>query len=164
MKELHRSLSSLFRELALGPPAGNAFILNPGDSGLIGSLDRLPASTASDSTRGGGTIAAHVAHLAYGLSLMNRWAAGENPWNDTHWADAWKTGDVSEAEWADLRRDLRTQVDRWLTALGQPRELAGAELDAIIGSLAHFAYHLGAIRQIAPGTRGPKESSGILQA
>jgi hypothetical protein len=160
MNELHRSLSSLFRELALGPPAAHAFILNPGDQGLLASLERLPASAASVSSSGGATIAAHVAHLAYGLSLVNRWAAGENPWNDADWANAWTTTDVSEAAWADLRRELRDQADRWLTALRQPRAMAGVELDAVIGTVAHFAYHLGAIRQIDRGTRGPKESTG----
>ena len=35
---------------------------------------------ASQTSHGGASIAAHVAHLTYGLSLMNRWAGGEaNP-------------------------------------------------------------------------------------
>jgi hypothetical protein len=89
---------------------------------------------------------------------MNRWAAGENPWDAADWAAAWKTTGVSEAEWANLRQDLRHQVDRWLTAIQQPREIAGVELDAVVGSVAHFAYHLGAIRQLAPLTRGPREA------
>lgn len=29
----------------------------------------------------------------------------------------------------------------------------------MIGSVAHLAYHLGAIRQIAKGARGPKEGT-----
>ena len=29
----------------------------------------------------------------------------------------------------------------------------------MIGSIAHFAYHVGAIRQIDKGTRGPKEGT-----
>lgn len=38
------------------------------------------------------------------------------------------------------------------------------ELTGMLGSIAHLAYHLGAMRQIAKGMRGPKElqSSGAL--
>lgn len=31
------------------------------------------------------------------------------------------------------------------------------EANGIAGSVAHLAYHLGAIRQIATGARGPRE-------
>jgi hypothetical protein len=33
------------------------------------------------------------------------------------------------------------------------------ELTGMIASIAHFAYHLGAIRQIAKDARGPKEGT-----
>jgi hypothetical protein len=33
------------------------------------------------------------------------------------------------------------------------------ELTGMIGSIAHLAYHLGAIRQISKDTRGPKEGT-----
>ena len=54
-------------------------VLNGGDTGLLRSLDHLSAAAASAPSAGGPSIAAHVEHLRYGLSLMNRWAAGENP-------------------------------------------------------------------------------------
>jgi hypothetical protein len=31
-------------------------------------------------------------------------------------------------------------------------------LDGVVASIAHLAYHLGAIRQIHTSTRGPRES------
>src|SRR5690606_12417385 len=117
--DLTRSLPSLFSELTLGAPEGGAFVLNGGDPGLLRSLDRLSADAASASRDGGGTIAAHVAHLQYGLSLMNRWAAGENPFVDANWARAWETGAVTEDEWAGLREGLRAEVDGWRLALQQ---------------------------------------------
>lgn len=155
--DLDRSLASLFRELVRGAPADGAFVLNPGDVGLLASLDCLSAAEASVSGSGGATVAAHVEHLRYGLSLMNRWAAGEeNPFAGADWAAAWTRRAVSEGEWAELREGLRAEVDRWHAALQQPRDVAGAELDGVIGSVVHLAYHLGAIRQIAPGARGPR--------
>ena len=70
------SLDTLFSELIEGPAKSGAYILNTGDVGLLGSLDKLSARDASGSSQGGATIAAHVAHLRYGISLMNRWSAG----------------------------------------------------------------------------------------
>ena len=39
------------------------------------------------------------------------------------------------------------------------REVARPELNGMIGSIAHLAYHLGAIRQIAAAARGPREGT-----
>jgi hypothetical protein len=157
--DLDRSLPSLFRELVHGAPAGGAFVLNPGDIGLLAALDRLSAADASRSSNDGGTVAAHVDHLCFGLSLLNRWAGGEeNPFGGADWTASWKRTTVSDREWAALRDRLRDEAEQWHTALQEPREVAGPELDGIIGSVAHLAYHLGAIRQIAPGTRGPTAS------
>ena len=156
--DFHRSLGDLFREVAHGVGEdAPAFTLNPGDAGLLASLDHLPADVASRSSNGGATIAAHTDHLRYGLSLMNRWAAGEHdPFSSADWTRAWQTTTVTEAEWQQLRADLRAEVDRWLQALRSDRNVRGAELDAVVGTVIHLAYHLGAIRQIAKDARGPK--------
>ena len=160
--DLHRSLASLFTELVHGVPKGTpAFTLNPGDAGLLTSLDQLSADTASRSTNGGATIAAHVNHLRYGLSLMNRWAGGEaNPFADADWSVAWRTTAVDPNEWAELRGGLRKEVEQWLEALRSTREVRGIELDGVIGVVIHLAYHLGAIRQIAAESRGPRAQPG----
>jgi hypothetical protein len=135
-------------------------VLNAGDAGLLRSLDRLSAAAASRQTATGSSIAAHVDHLRYGLSLMNRWSAGENPFKDADWAVSWRRTAVSDAEWQTLRADLRTETARWLEALRTPREARDIELNGMIGSIAHLAYHLGAIRQIDATLRGPAESGG----
>ncbi|HWK90461.1 MAG TPA: DinB family protein [Longimicrobium sp.] len=154
--ELVRTLETLFSELVNGPPERGAFMLNSGDAGLLRSLDRLSAEAASAAPAGGPSIAANVEHLRYGLSLMNRWAAGEeNPFADADWSAAWRRRAVSDAEWARLRAELRGEAERWLVALRTPREVRTVELNGMVGSIAHLAYHLGAIRQIDRATRGP---------
>jgi hypothetical protein len=98
-----------------------------------------------------------VDHVRYGLSLLNRWAAGEeNPWADANWAATWDGQRVTEPEWVDLRRRFRAEVDRWHEALRSTRQVEGIELNGVIGSIVHLAYHLGAIRQIEPRLRGPR--------
>ena len=155
------SLTRLFAELADGAAGGgDAFILNSGDRGLLRSLDQLSAAAASRSVNGGATIAAHAQHLRYGLSLMNRWAAeGGNPFADATWDAAWKISDVDGAAWDEIRAGLRDEAQRWKAALGTPRDAAAVELTGMIASVAHLAYHLGAIRQIDKGARGPREGT-----
>jgi hypothetical protein len=155
------SLSTLFSELVLGANrGGGAFVLNSGDVGLLRSLDNLSAEDASQSVHGGATIAAHTQHLRYGLSLMNRWATeGGNPFADAKWDEAWKTSRVNVSEWDEIRGGLRDEAQRWLAVLGSPREVNGIELSGMIASIAHLAYHLGAMRQIATSARGPKEGT-----
>lgn len=161
--DFHRSLPALFTELVHGVPKGReAFVLNPGDAGLLASLDLLSADVASRAALGGATIAAHVDHLRYGLSLMNRWASGEqNPFADADWSKAWQTTTVSNSAWAELRRALRAEVERWLEALQSERAVRGIELDGVVGTVIHLGYHLGAIRQIAADPRGPRATPPI---
>lgn len=157
-RELTTALPLLFSELAHGSPdpAADTYMLNRGDVGLLQSLEQLSAAEASATSNGGASIAAHVDHLRYGLSLLNRWVTGEpNPWKFADWTVSWRTTTVSPEAWRKLRDDLRREADAWCEALGHPREVTSSELAWIIGNTAHFAYHLGAIRQIARATRGP---------
>jgi hypothetical protein len=93
---------------------------------------------------------------------MNRWAReGGDPFADATWDAAWKTSRVDAAAWEDIRDGLRAEASRWREVLSAPREVSSVELAGMIGSLAHLAYHLGAIRQIAVPTRGPREGTFV---
>ncbi len=158
--EITGMMTTLLSELVDGAPEGGAFMLNPGDAGLLRSLDRLSAEDASQSSDGGATVAAHVDHLRYGLSLMNRWSGGENPFAGADWSKSWQTTSVSDAEWQRLRMELADEAHRWLATLKEPREVMDIELNGMVGSIAHMAYHLGAIRQIDRAARGPRANDG----
>jgi hypothetical protein len=160
-RDVAASMDAMFRELVNGAPGpdGFSYILNSGDRGLLRSLDELSSKAASANTNGGATIAAHVDHLRYGLSLMNRWAGGENPFKDANWGISWRIGAVNDDEWSTLRRQLRDECARWQTVLGTPREVSAMELNGMMSSFAHLGYHLGAIRQIDKEARGPKDNS-----
>lgn len=150
------SLTTLFAEIMNGSPGRGGFLLNGGDPGLLHSLDRLSAEDASAVHSDGASIAAHADHLLYGLGLFNRWADGEeNPWASADWTQSWHRGQVDAAGWEALRQDLRRASARWLDALGEEREVSEIELSGMIGSIAHTAYHMGAIRQMDRASRGP---------
>jgi hypothetical protein len=154
-REIVAALSSLFSELVNGIPESNGYILNRGDGGLLQSLDNLSPSAASATKGGGASIAAHVRHLSYALSVMNRWASGENPFQSADWAAAWKKTSVDVDEWKDLRDGLRRECAVWELNLGRSREVDEVELRGVLGSVAHIAYHLGGIRQLDRQIGGP---------
>jgi hypothetical protein len=155
------TLTTLLGELLDGPARDAAYMLNQGDAGLLRSLDKLSAAEASATPAGGVPIAAHVDHLRYGLSLMNRWSAGENPFETADWSVSWRKTSVSAREWETLRAELGREARQWLETLRVPRRVSNEELNGILGSIAHLAYHLGAIRQIDRTTRGPAEQDGV---
>ena len=163
-RDIAEALATLFGELANGAAADGAYILNRGDVGLLRSLDRLTARDASTASAGGATSAAHVDHLRYGLSLMNRWSAGENAFDTADWSASWRKATVSDAEWRHVRSELASEARRWHGTLGVPREVNRPELNGIIGTIAHLAYHLGAIRQITAAARGPAEPQSSAAA
>lgn len=152
-----KALTTLLHELLEGPPGREAYMLNGGDHGLLGSLDSLTAAQASAVGQNGSSIAAHVDHTRYGLSLMNRWSQGEDPFSTADWSQSWRRTSVNEDEWVALQRSLRDEALRWKDALQAPRDVNDVELAGMIGSIAHTAYHLGAIRQMQADARGPRD-------
>jgi hypothetical protein len=160
MDRLPATLAHLFAELIDGPPPDAAYMLNAGDPGLLRSLDRLSAAAASKPAGpGSASIAAHVDHLCYGLGLMNRWSEGDaDPWSSADWTASWRRGAVNDEAWSALRERLRGETGRWRRALETPREMSSVELNGVVASIAHLAYHLGAIRQIDRSIQGPKAS------
>ena len=150
------SLALLFSELVNGPD-GESYMLNPGDRGLLRSLDTLSAEAASTVPSGGGaSIAAHVDHVLYGIHLFNLWTAGEeNPWAEADWTASWQRVSVNDEEWKALREQLRVEAEKWNASIAGTGDLKGVPLNGVIASVAHLAYHLGAIRQIDRALRGP---------
>jgi hypothetical protein len=150
------ALRTVLNEILNGAAPQAAWILNPGDPGLLKSLDGLSARDASASPENGAApICAHVDHLRYGLNLLNRWSNGDNAFAHADYTQSWRRTEVSEAEWAQLRQDLAREAEDWRAALERSRDLTPFESNAVIASVAHLANHLGAMRQINRALRGP---------
>ena len=145
-----RALSKLLTEIFDGPPGNEAYLFNPGDPGLLRQLESVDARAASTRPMPGKTtIAAHVDHVHYGFTLLNRWAAGEaNPFAGADWNLSWQRGTVTDEQWRTLRDNLRRQAETWRKAVANRPEWDDISAAGALSSAAHTAYHLGAIRQI----------------
>src|SRR5687767_2325201 len=142
------ALALIFKELVEGPPSKMCFVLNPGDAGLLASLDRLSAADASRIPTGhSSSIAAHADHLRYGLSLGNRWRRGdEQAFATANFKESWTRTTVNEEEWKQRRAELRREVDDWGGALKEEIPQDPVARAGYVGSVVHLAYHLGAMR------------------
>jgi hypothetical protein len=153
-------VTTLLRELIAGADAEAGWVLNPGDPGLLRSLDRLSAEQASAVPPGGSSsVASHVEHVRFGLELLTRATTGENPFAGADWTAAWHRRIVSDAEWERLRHDLREVAGQWQARFQTLVGSGETELTGVVASVAHLAYHLGAIRQLAAATRGSAEGT-----
>jgi hypothetical protein len=150
------ALLTLLDEALHGPAPGAAYFLNPGDRGLLASLEALPAVKASVRPAGRTSVAAHTDHLLYGLSLLNRWARGEDPWAEADWTTSWTRQQVTEDGWRALLAALRSEASAWSAAVRVRRAWDDEATTIAMGAVAHLAYHLGAIRQVIPAAAGPK--------
>jgi hypothetical protein len=91
--------------------------------------------------------------MNFHLRVTSEWILGDHHPRD--WKSSFEPQTVTDAEWAALLRDLemsREELLRVLRSLG-PEELIRE--GAAMGAIAHLAYHLGAIRQLAHHVRNP---------
>lgn len=154
---LRDAIADLFHEVTQGPVADPAWVLNPGDHGLMGAIDALPGEEASAQTGGRSSVAAHVDHVRYGLELLNRWASGEeDPFATANYGASWRRQQVTDEEWRSLRETLAREAQTWEQAIRERRDLDAFGLKGMISSVVHLAYHLGAIRQINALAAGPR--------
>jgi hypothetical protein len=149
------SLNILLTELVDGTAPTGGYMLNRGDTGLLRALDSLTAAEASQIIDGGSSIAAHVDHVSYYFSLMNRWANGEKPWKTADWAASWRRTAVTDETWVELRRSFTQEVRNWQAVVKEPRDVETVELTGMIASIVHLAYHVGAMRQMNRALSGP---------
>jgi hypothetical protein len=149
----HRGLTSLLTEILDGPPGEEAYVLNPGDPGLLRQLESIDAHLASERAMPGKTtIASHVDHLYYGLAMLNRWAAGDpNPWAGEDPNASWTRATVTEEQWQTLRDAFRKETTKWREVVATRTNWDDKVATVALSTAVHTAYHLGAIRQILAG-------------
>jgi hypothetical protein len=128
------------------------------NAALFGTLDPLTASQAwAQPVPGARPVAAHVAHLRFSLDLLLLRLKGQDP--NADWGASFDLpDDGSDERWQALRRDLRTAYEGVLGFLQQHRDVPPQDwpplhLVGLTATIAHNAYHLAAIRQIAQVVR-----------
>ena len=141
---------AVWTELIGGDDASDGaatFVLDAG--GNLSST--LAATSATEASRalvpGGTTIAAHVAHAAYFLETFERTIM--NVHHERDWPGSFQPAVVDEAAWQATQDRFHAVASRVAALIrGNPRWQPEHVRGALV-NLAHLAYHLGAVRQIA---------------
>ena len=149
------AIGAVLAEAYEGPrdPRGTWFVNNAADAGFFPTLDGLGAAEASrPAGPGRSTVAAHAGHIRFSLEVSRRWVNGERGGFD--WHQSWATSTVDDAAWAELRAGVRQEYAAFRRALDEAGELDAPGFTGVLGALAHAAYHLGAVKQMALELRG----------
>ena len=120
----------------------------PGGS-FLGTLDQLTAEQASRPPAvGRNTIVAHARHALAYIEMGVANVKGEEPRVD--WAETWAVQQMNETDWAVLRQRFREKSDEWRALVMANETWEDADwMKGTIAFVAHVAYHLGAVRQLA---------------
>lgn len=140
-----RQLLSVLREALEGPSGSwTYFIDKKPDAGLMGALGTVSADEASR-VWGDTSIAAHAHHIAFAMAASA--AAIEGDQTPVDWKESWRVTSVDEAAWTELVARVGREYQRLRRAVEARASSSGEAFGEAVGSIAHVAYHLGAIRQ-----------------
>ena len=140
------AVAYLLRESFEGSPEGQASAYLDRGIGFFSTLDKLSAADASREFAGT-TIAAQTEHAKFYLDRLCEFMGGRT--ERVNWEDSWLIETVNDAEWDALRMTVRRSYENVLRCIAAIDDWTEDRTGMAIGMVAHTAYHLGAIRQIA---------------
>lgn len=136
----------VFRETFEGSPEGQPSAYLDRGIGIFPTLEKLSAEDASREFHGT-TIAGQTEHAKFYLDRMVEFIKGRT--ETVNWEQSWLIEDVNDAEWDALRSAVRKSYEGVLHGFAGVETWDQDNIGDAIAIIAHTAYHLGAIRQIA---------------
>jgi len=137
-------LLAVLRESFEGPQQTGYYTDEGPDGALFGTLGKLNTEQASRSL-GGTSIAAHVYHTTFGLEDFAARISGDH--TSRNWQESWRVSTVDEKTWKKMLDEMRTRYKQLNKAIESHASSSTEAFGGAIGTIAHVAYHLGAIRQ-----------------
>ena len=145
-KHFVESVAYLLRETFEGSPDGQGSAYLDRGVGIFNTLDGLTADSVSQDVNGT-TIAAQTEHAKFYLDRLCEFMNGRT--DRVNWEDSWLIENVNAAEWDALRQSVKKSYENTLICFASIDEWNEDQVAMAVGMIAHTAYHLGAIRQIA---------------
>lgn len=145
-KMFAESAAYLLRETFEGSPEGQSSAYLDRGVGIFSTLSNVTADAASKEFHGT-TIAAQTEHAKFYLDRICEFINGRT--EDVNWEDSWLIETVNDTEWDALRASVKTSYENTLRCLAAVEDWNELRTGMAMGMVAHTAYHLGAIRQIA---------------
>jgi len=140
----------LLRETFEGSPEGQPSAYLDRGVGFFVTIDSLSAEAASREFHGT-TVAAQTEHAKFYLDRLCEFINGRT--ERVNWEDSWLIETVNDGEWDALRSTVRKAYENVLRCLASVDDWNEDRTGMAIGMIAHTAYHLGAVRQIAKNVK-----------
>jgi hypothetical protein len=140
------AVAYLLRETFEGSPEGQPSAYLDRGVGIFNTLSKLSAEEASKDFHGT-TVAAQTEHAKFYLDRLCEFVNGRT--EGVNWEDSWLIETVNDAEWDALRISVRKSYEGLLRCLAAVEDWNELTMGMAVGMVAHTAYHLGSIRQIA---------------
>lgn len=157
---MNDEIITILSETFEGPEGnGSWFTESKPGSGLFGTIDRLSYEEASILIEGV-TIAAHTDHTRYHLWANNQVLEGKT--QELNWKESWQIGAVTKDEWEQIKKGLHYEYMTMTEHLNDERNLDSPSTTSILGTIAHAAYHLGAIRQMVKVVEKHKQKMELI--
>src|SRR5688572_23418643 len=100
-------IRAILQEAFDGPQQAWSYFTDQGtDAALLGTLEKLTAAEASRVV-GGTSVAAHVHHVAFGLSASAGWIKGDR--TQRNWQESWLISTIDDNAWPVLLDVLRNR-------------------------------------------------------
>lgn len=156
-REFVETVAFLLRETFEGSPEGESSAYLDRGAGLFNTLAPIHHEAASREFHGT-TIAAQTEHAKFYLDRLCEFINGRT--ERVNWEDSWLIDTVNAQEWETLREMVRVSYENTLRCLASVERWTEDEVGMAIGMVAHTAYHLGAIRQLAKIERAATGGTG----
>jgi hypothetical protein len=140
------AVAYLLRETFEGSPPGQPSAFLDRGIGFFATLDELSADAASNEFHGT-TVAAQTEHAKFYLDRLCEFINGRTA--SVNWEDSWLIETVNDDEWTALRKSVAKSYESVLRCIAEVNSWNEQQTGMAVGMVAHTAYHLGAIRQIA---------------
>lgn len=141
-----QSLAVLLKESFEGMASADEQIFLDFDAGIFSTLGKLRAEQASAEFNAA-TIAAHAEHARFYIELLDNYL--NKDFRILDFKQSWRVRVVSEDEWDALRENISKIYRKVTETLQKNDDWTLDSITVAIGIVAHTAYHLGAIRQLA---------------
>ncbi|GEL77642.1 hypothetical protein [Tenuibacillus multivorans] len=132
-----------------GPRGVGSMFTDP-NTAILETLEQLSSEEASMSFHGT-TVAAHADHTRFYLWGTNKvLKKGKQP--DMDWGESWRITSVNETQWNRIQDGLKNEYFTLMKNIDSV-DWNTQTINEALGSLAHSAYHLGAIRQMVKSVK-----------
>lgn len=136
----------VLRETFEGSPEGQGSAYLDRGVGVFATLEKLSAEDVSREI-GSTTIAAQTEHAKFYLDRIAEFMNGRT--EKVNWEQSWLIETVSEIEWNHLREGMKKSYENVLRTFAGIETWNEDNIGDAVAIIAHTAYHLGAIRQLA---------------